>query len=135
MFFAKKPKQKQTPRPATDYERWLNKDTPDSDSVPQFGPEQGVDDMHNHGERHSVLLAGGREGFVNSFDQYDPSTIPPPVQQEVTRRPRVPDIITYYGAVLILLFFVRYFMKMLLQQLRHRREEADHQFPTRNPHQ
>ncbi|KAL2808205.1 hypothetical protein BJX63DRAFT_41048 [Aspergillus granulosus] len=125
----------QTQRPATDYERWLNKSSPDSESIPQFEPEsEPRDDMHNHGEQHSVIPSGGIEP-MNGFDYYDPSNVPLPAQQDATRWPRVPDIITYYGALLILLLFVKYFVKTLFRQLRQRSERADHQFATRHPHQ
>jgi hypothetical protein len=71
----------------------------------------------------------------NGFDQYDPSNVPPPNYQDVSRRPRVPDIITFYGALLILLFFVKYFVQTLFRQLRRGTEEPDRPFAMKQPRQ
>jgi hypothetical protein len=72
----------------------------------------------------------------NGFDQYDPSNVRPPNYQDVSRRLRVPDVITFYGALLILLFLVKYFVQTLFQQLRRdREEEPDRPFATKHPRQ
>ncbi|CEL07329.1 hypothetical protein ASPCAL10489 [Aspergillus calidoustus] len=125
----------QRERPATDYERWLNNDTPDQDSIPQFEPvtEHGVV-MHRHGQRPTTVPYAGVD-IINGFDQYDPSNVPPPNYHDVSRRPRVPDIITFYGALLVLLFLVKYFVQTLLRQLRRGREEPDRPSATRRSNQ
>ncbi|KAL2800864.1 hypothetical protein BJX66DRAFT_331805 [Aspergillus keveii] len=125
----------QRERPATDYERWLNNDTPDPESIPQFEPvsEHGVV-MHRHGEQPTTVPYAGAD-IINGFDQYDPSNVPPPNYQDVSRRPRVPDIITFYGALLILLFLVKYFVQTLFRQLRRGTEEPDRPFAMKQPRQ
>ncbi|KAJ0426182.1 hypothetical protein BJY00DRAFT_307680 [Aspergillus carlsbadensis] len=123
-------------RPATDYERWLNNDTPDRDSLPQFEPvtEHGAI-MHPHGGGRPTTLPYAGVDIVNSFDQYDPSTIRSPDDQITAPRPRVPDIITFYGALLVLLFVIKYFVQALFRQLRRGRGEPDRQPAAKRPRQ
>jgi hypothetical protein len=87
---------------------------------------------------HLYFQSGGLIYMIwnsNGFDQYDPSNVPPPNYHDVSRRPRVPDIITFYGALLVLLFLVKYFVQTLLRQLRRGREEPDRPFATRRSNQ
>ncbi|OJJ08296.1 hypothetical protein ASPVEDRAFT_47461 [Aspergillus versicolor CBS 583.65] len=49
--------------------------------------------------------------------QYEPS--PPKVKQS-QYWPKIPDLITFYGALLIVLLFIRYFVSRLLRQWRRR---------------
>ncbi|KAL4881109.1 hypothetical protein BJY04DRAFT_189928 [Aspergillus karnatakaensis] len=122
---------KRSDRPATDYERWLNDDNPPADSAPQFEPREG-DHIRTHRAAHQSIS----KASIDTMDyqtQLAASAAPREGTHQITSWPRVPDIITFYGALIILFLLLRYFVVNLMRQMRGRRVDVDH--AVRHPRQ
>ncbi|RDW64430.1 uncharacterized protein DSM5745_09841 [Aspergillus mulundensis] len=120
---------KKSPRPATDYERWLGDDDQTLDSVRRYDTNQSADDRHDTditvtGESDSPALVRSNHDQPRPNTEPGPLPILPDDSPQSGRhypRPTVPDFVALYAALIIAILLVRRLHIFLRRSLWERR--------------
>ncbi|KAL4898874.1 hypothetical protein BDW74DRAFT_164343 [Aspergillus multicolor] len=112
-------KAKKSPRPATDYERWLGEDDQQLDSVRRYDSDRSADNQ-NRGQdtKRAVTNEINFSSLVRSNvhsqlqPNPEPSALPisfddSPLSGRHYPRPTVPDFITLYAALILAILLIR----------------------------